>query len=269
MYACVDIGGTKTLLAVFSQSGELHEQLKFPTPLDYSDFISELATNVAKLSTKSFRAVGAAAPGQINHAKGWLLNAGNLGWHNEHLQADLEKIFMAPAVVENDAKTATVAEAKVRAGKYKKVVYVTVSTGINIGVCDAGVLDRTLDEAEAGWMTIEHRGKSLPWEKFVSGKAIVARYGKKASELENVQAWDEIAHLLAKGLISIIAIVQPDVIVFGGGVGNYLEKFKQPLHKYLKQYETPMVKIPPIEKSKHPEEAVVYGCYEIARTTHP
>lgn len=268
MYACVDIGGTKTLVAVFNGAGEQVEQIKFPTPKSYDTFILELADVVAKLSTKDFLATGAAAPGKIDHTKGWIVSAGNLGWHNEHLQSDLEKIFNAPALVENDARMAALAEAKAAGDKYEKVVYITVSTGINIGVCVNGQLDRALDEAEAGWMTIEENGKLVPWEKVASGKAIVERYGKRASELEDPEAWDKISRLLAKGLTSIIAIIQPDLIVFGGGVGNHLHKFKEPLLKHLASYETPMVKIPPIHKAKHPEEAVVYGCYELAKTAH-
>lgn len=266
MYATVDIGGTKTLIATFNTKGELTEQIKFPTPKAYDDFILELAANVAKLSTKEFKSIGAAAPGQIDHKRGWLIAAGNLTWRNEHLQADLEKIFHAPTVVENDAKAATIAEALAAGPKYSKVVYITISTGIGIGLCVDGKLDRGIDEAEAGWLTIEHNGKFVPWEKVASGQAIVAKYGKRASDLDDPKAWKEISRNIAQGLMSVIAIIQPDLIVFGGGVGNHLEKFKEPLLGYLDTYKSPVVPIPPIRKAKHPEEAVVYGCYELAKS---
>ena len=146
MYGCVDIGGTKTLIAVFNAAGKIVEQIKFPTPVAYDSFLLELASTVDNLSTKDYRAVGAAAPGRIDHERGLLIEAGNLGWKDEQLQADLEKLFHAPVVIENDAKTATVSEARAVLNAYEKVVYITVSTGINIGFCVNGVLDRGMDE---------------------------------------------------------------------------------------------------------------------------
>lgn len=266
MYAAVDIGGTKTLIATFTHTGELREQIKFPTPRSYHDFKIELAKSVEKLTTQDFQAVGVAAPGEIDHKRGWLLRAGNLGWKNEHIQADIEKILSAPAVIENDAKAAALSESKLAGPKYSKVVYITISTGINIGLCVDGILDRGIDQAEAGWMMIEHNGSMVPWEKVASGKAIVSKYGKRASELDDPVAWKDISRVIAKGLISVIAITQPDLIVVGGGVGAHLEKFQEPLMSYLKTYESPLVPIPPIHKAKHPEEAVIYGCFELARS---
>lgn len=264
MYGAVDIGGTKTLVAVFDKKGSITEQIKFPTPQTYSDFVKELAATVAKLSTKDFNSVAVAAPGKINHNKGLLIVAGNLPWKNSPVRDDVEKLFKAPTVLENDAKTAALAEAKAAGKKYAKVVYVTISTGIGIGVCENGRLVTGLRDAEPGWMTIEHNGKMVPWEKFASGKALVAATGKRASELSDPKVWDTLARNIAKGLISVIAIVQPDLIVLGGGVGNYFPKFNKPLTKYLKSYENPSVPIPLIREAKHPEEAVIYGCFELA-----
>lgn len=265
MYAAIDIGGTKTLIIVFDKEKKVVEQIKFPTPKEYDDFLSELAGIVANLSTTEFQAVGVAAPGKIDHAQGKLIAAGNLSWKNEPLQRDFEKLFKAPVVLENDAKTAAVSEARAAGPDYKVVVYITISTGVGIGVCENGNLATVLEDAEVGWMSVEHEGAAVPWEKIASGSAIVATYGKRARDLDSPAAWDTISHNIAKGLISVIAMVQPDLIVFGGGVGNHLEKFEKPLIKYLKTYENPMVQIPLIKKSAHPEEAVAYGCYELAK----
>lgn len=265
MYAAVDIGGTKTLVAVFGASGDCLEQVKFPTPVKYEDFLIKLAEVVANLSTRDFMAVGVAAPGKIDHNLGLLVAAGNLTWHKEPLQKDLERLFHAPVVLENDAKTAAIAESRAAGSNYETVVYITISTGIGIGVCVDGKLDKALEDAEIGWMKVDYNGELVPWEKIASGSAIVAKYNSRASDLDDPVAWDEIAHNIAKGLISVIAIVQPDLIVFGGGVGNHLDKYEKPLKKYLKLYETPLVPIPPLRKSSHPEEAVVYGCYELAK----
>lgn len=268
MYAAVDIGGTKTLVIVFDTEGNIVEQVKFPTPPDYDVFLQQLAETVANLSTSDFRAVGAAAPGKINHKLGSLVVAGNLKWHDVSIQTDFEKIFNAPVVLENDAKAAAVAESRAAGPNYETVVYITISTGVAIGVCVNGELDKALEDAEVGWMTVEYNGELTPWEKIASGTAIVKKYGKRASDLHDEAAWDDISHKIAKGLIAVIAIVQPDLIVFGGGVGNHLEKFEAPLKKYLAQYENPLVPIPPLIKSSHPEEAVAYGCYELAKELH-
>lgn len=265
MYAAVDIGGTKTLVAVFDKKGTLIEQLKFPTPETYEDFLTQLTANVDKLSTKDFQAVGVAAPGKINHEIGSLIAGGNLAWKNVPLHADLEKIFTAPVLVENDAKAAAISEARLAGSKYPKVVYITVSTGIGVGVCVNGNIDEALHDSEIGRMGIEYKGNIVPWESVASGSALVKMYGKRASEQTDPEVWREMARNLAKGMVAIIAMIQPDLILIGGGAGNYLERFYDPLVAELKKYENPIAPTPPIRKAVHPEEAVVYGCYEIAK----
>ncbi len=265
MYAAVDIGGTKTLVAVFNPEGKVVEQLKFPTPKEYKEFLAELARTVEKLSTRDFKAVGVAAPGKINHTQGSMTVAGNLPWRDTPLQADIERAFHAPVCLENDAKAATVAEARAAGENYPKVVYITISTGVGAGVCLDGKLVPALDDAEPGWMSVDNNGEMTPWEKVASGQALVARTGQRASDLEDPQAWDTHARNVAKGMIAVIAIVQPVLIVLGGIVGNHLDKYENPLMKYLRSYENPSVQIPPIRKSVHPEEAVIYGCYELAK----
>lgn len=265
MYGAVDIGGTKTLLAVFDKSGTLVEQLKFPTPEIYEDFVKELTINVAKLSTRNFQAIGVAAPGKINHEFGVLIAAGNLPWKNAPIHEDIEKIFAAPVLVENDAKAAAISEARLAGPKYRKVVYMTISTGIGVGVCVNGNIDEALHDSEIGRMNIEYKGQVVAWESVASGSALVRMYGKRASEQTDPVVWNELARNLAKGMVAIIAMVQPDLILIGGGAGNYLERFYDPLMAELEKYENPVAPTPKIRKAVHPEEAVVYGCYEIAK----
>jgi glucokinase len=63
-------------------------------------------------------------------------------------------------------------------------------------------------------------------------------------------------------------MIQPDLIVIGGGVGTHFEKFEKPLLNELKKYENPLAPTPLIRKAVHPEEAVIYGCYELAKESH-
>ena len=98
-----------------------------------------------------------------------------------------------------------------------------------------------------------------------SGRALKKKYGKKASEIDDPAIWQAYVKDLAPGMSELVAVVQPEVIIIGGGVGAHLEKF-QPYHVHeLKKYENHMVIIPPIIKAKRPEEAVIYGCYDFIR----
>lgn len=269
MYAVIDVGGTKTLLGVFTEKGVLKEQFKFPTPPDYDSFVTELANNVAKLSTTEFKAVGVAIPGKVERTQGVGIAFGNLDWINIPIQADVEKIYKAPAVIENDANLAALSEAREIRDQYKKVLYITISTGIGSGFVIDGDLSPHFLDAEVGHILLEHDGKLQRWQEFASGKAIVKKLGKKASEIpaEDNEAWYRIARNIAIGLIDLIATLTPDAIVIGGGVGSHYDKFIGRLTEQLKIYDNPLVTIPPILKAKRTEEAVIYGCYEIAKDT--
>ncbi|MCA9332698.1 ROK family protein [Candidatus Saccharibacteria bacterium] len=264
-YGAVDIGGTKTLVAIFDSSGEIKEQNKFPTPQNYEDFVKELAKNVDNLSTKEIQAFCVAAPGRVDRHRGIGIRFGNLGWENVTLIEDLEQIFKAPGMLENDAKSAAYSEAKELQKKYKKVLYITVSTGIGCGYIINGIIDPKFADMEVGHMLLEHNGEFERWEDFASGKAIVNKFGKKASDITDKKDWYIISRNIAVGLINVIATLTPDIIIVGGGVGSHLDKFKDQLDERLITYENPMLTIPPIVKAKRPEEAVIYGCYELAK----
>jgi predicted NBD/HSP70 family sugar kinase len=60
----------------------------------------------------------------------------------------------------------------------------------------------------------------------------------------------------------LLATIQPDVVVVGGGVGAHFEKFQPFLEEALKKINNPLVPVPPLLKAQRPEEAVIYGCYE-------
>ena len=270
MFAAVDIGGTKTLVAVFDAHGKVVERQKFPTPKDYEVFKTELAKAVAKLSTKDLLRTVVAAPGLINRRKGIVIAFGNLSWQNIPLQQDTEFIIKAPVVLENDCKLAALSEAILVKKDYRKVLYVTISTGINAGLVIDGKLPPDFEDMEAGQMLLEHQGKLMDWEDFGSGRAFQEKFGKKVSEIpdEHQEAWYWLSRNIAVGLVALIAILTPEVIIMGGGVGAHLAKFKDRLNEQLKIYENPMFVVPPILKAKRAEEAVIYGCYELAKQYH-
>lgn len=264
MYLGIDIGGTKTLVVTMSKTGKILASVKFPTPKIYTEFLKELSIAVASLSTKDVVAAGVAAPGSIDRAKGVAKDFGNLPWHDVPLKEDLKKLLKCPVAVENDANLAGLSEAALLP-QYPCVLYVTISTGIGTGIIIDQSIDPELADSEGGHMMLEHGGKLVTWESFASGQAIVKRFGKRASDITSKQTWQIIAHDIAIGLYDLIAFIQPDVVVLGGGVLDHYKKFETPLIKELQHYQTPLTPIPPIRQAARPAEAVAYGCYELAK----
>ncbi len=267
MILAVDIGGTKTLLAAFSEEGKLEHEFKFPTPKNYKVFLKEITkTYKAEFADYKFRVACVAAPALLDRKHGVAIEFGNLDWKKVPIKTDFEESLKLPVKIENDAKLAGLSEAKLLAAEYKKVLYLTVSTGIGDAIIFDGKIDQTLQDSEAGQMIILHDGKLERWEDFASGHALVNKYGRKASEIENPDIWEEFSDGLALGLGQLIAVIQPDVVVIGGGVGTHFEKFGHYLIEALgSKYKAKLVKVPPIIKAKRPEEAVIYGCYDYVK----
>jgi glucokinase len=270
MYVAVDIGGTKTLVALFDAHGKQLRQLKFPTPKDYAEFLKDLGSTFKELKVeKPLRAV-VAVPGKVDRTKGIAIAFGNLEWENLHIQKDIKKLLHCPVRIENDANLAGLSEALLLKGKYKKVLYITVSTGIGGVLVVNGTMDPDTLDAEPGQMLLEHDGKLQRWEEFASGKAIVARFGRRASDIDvSEQAiWYAVSRNIAIGLIDLIAVYTPDAVVIGGGAGSNLHKFLDRLLEQLEIYENPLLSIPVIRQAANAEEAVIYGCYALAKDSH-
>lgn len=266
MYLSVDIGGTKTLLATFTKDGTLKESLKFKTPVLYDDFRNKLAANVAKLSTKKFSLCCVAIPGKVDRKRNIGIAFGNLSWTNVPIGADVENVVHCPILLENDGNLAGLYEAR-QVPEFKKALYVTISTGIGSVMVVDGAIQESTQDSEIGHMLFEHDGQLMRWEEFASGSAIVKKYDKLASEIDpnDSAAWYTIARNIAIGLIDVIATLTPEVVIIGGGVGTHFDKFGDRLLEELKIYENPLLTLPKVVRAKHPEKAVVYGCFEMAK----
>lgn len=272
MYLAIDIGGTKTLLSVFDDSGVVVDSFKFPTPAGYEEFKTALAANIAdRLGHHGkFEYCCCAVPARLDRETGVALGFGNLDWKNVPIRDDVKAIVGSPVIIENDANLAGLSEASFVADMYKKVLYITISTGIGDGIITDGIIDNSLADSEPGHMVFEIDGVAQTWEHLVSGKAIVRRFGKIAAEIDDPKVWKLIVHDIAKGLVDTIATVQPEVVIIGGGVGAHFDKFGQLLNEEMKKYKDlvgPVIDIPPVIGARHPEEAVIYGCYELIRQT--
>jgi predicted NBD/HSP70 family sugar kinase len=263
-YLGIDVGASKILFAVFDSSGKVITEHKIKTPQDYGSFKSEIANALGnELGQYKFSHACCAVPGWIDFKNGIAVSFGNLPWQNAPIQKDLEQLLPgAKILIHNDAKLAGLSEAHLLHGKYRKVLYLTISTGIGGGLIIDDVIDPDFANFEPGQMMFEYEGSSKQWEDIASGRVLKERYGQLASDIEDPAIWKAFSQLVALGLEELLATIQPEVVVFGGGVGAHFEKFKAFLEDDLNAIKNPLVPIPPLLKAQRAEEAVIYGCYD-------
>lgn len=262
----IDIGGTKTLLGVFDKKGVVIETLKFPTPKDYKEFLEVLKTSVHSLKNKDFKTAVAAVPGRLEREQGTFTRGGNLQWRDVSIRKDLcNAVGITTLQVENDAKLAGLSEAQVYPDSF--VLYITISTGIGTSVVDHGRLDHTMLDSEGGFILISSGKEMLPWEKVGSGKAIKEKYGKLARDIDDQKIWDEITNTMALGIVDLCAVVEPEIIIIGGGVGSSFAKFGNLLTTKVAKLKPEIVRMPKIVGAKDAEMASLRGCYVYAQQT--
>jgi glucokinase len=213
----------------------------------------------------SISGIGICAPGPLNPRTGVVVNPPNLpGWRNFPLAAEISKGYSLPVRVDNDGNAAALAEALWGAGRgYRNVFCVTIGTGIGTGIVFDGCIyhGRTGAAAEGGHMSIDYRGPRCGCgklgciEALASGPAIARRAseqitaGRRSSILELAgghvdrissemvgQAYragdplaKEVLHdtatFLTVWLGNIVDLLEPDVMILGGGAASLLEPF--------------------------------------------
>ena len=208
--------------------------------------------------------IGICSPGPLDPETGVVLNPPNLPcWRNFPLAAEIEKAFGVPARVDNDGNAAGLAEAIWGAGAgYRNVFYATLGTGIGAGIIfDRKIYHgRTGSAAEGGHVSIDYKGPRCACgkrgciEALASGPRIARRAQEKlaagaesiilgyAGSLEEVRAehvgeafregdavarevLTETAFLLTVWLGNIVDLLEPDVMVVGGGVAELMSSF--------------------------------------------
>lgn len=265
-YLAIDVGATKTLFAVFDGGGRVIKERKIKTSPDYEQFKSDIAGALPQLGEYKFGAAGCAVPGELDLEKGIALAFGNEDWRDVPIKDDFAALLPGvPLFMHNDAKLAGLSEAKLLGDQYQKILYLTISTGIGGGVISGGRIDPDFTNFEPGQMVFEHGGQVKKWESFASGKALHERYGKLASEIQDPTIWQTYVKDLVIGFENLLATVQPDAVIIGGGVGAHFDKFKDYLEAELMALNNPLVAIPPLLKAQRPDEAVIYGCYDYIR----
>ena len=261
MYLCIDIGGTKTIVALVNARGKILHSVKFETPVDQKKFYELLLEQIhINFVMTDIIAFGVAMPGIVKDNRAtWL---GNLPWKSFDIAHKLEKDFKLPAFVENDANLAALAETR---HIYHKNVYYTFSTGIGGGVTLGGKLSNKYRDFEPGHEKYLYHGKKHEWEDLAAASAVRARYGKLIKEITDRASWDDIIERMLLGLIPQTIQLKPDCIIFGGPLGLALPRYRRPLSKRLAHELPKNVRMPRLLKARHGSFSVIKGCYLYAK----
>ena len=260
MLIAIDTGGTKTLITGFSRSGKPTNSYRFPTPKDKENYIAHVSETIHdNFKNVTYDAIVIGVPGVVKDNKvEW---SGNLGWKDFDIVAAIRTTFDCPVWLENDANLAGLAETMALPTIPRSCLYVTISTGIGTGIIIDGQIAPAFQQSEGGRSMLEYDGKIRSWESFASGRAIYSTYGKFAHDITSKSTWRQIADKISRGFLTIIPLLQPDVIIIGGSIGSYYDRYHVILKKLLRERIQSEIPIPEIRQAIHPEEAVVYGCY--------
>jgi fructokinase len=287
----IDLGGTKIeALAIDNQGVEL-ARYRIDTPRDdYDATIKAMAGLVHRLEEKAggIGTVGAGIPGSISRITGLVKNSNSTWLNGRPLDRDLSTMLGREVRIANDANCLAVSEATDGAAAGRNVVFgVILGTGCGGGVAVGGRVHEGPNGVAGEW-----GHNPLPWprpeeypgpecycgkrgcmEMWVSGTGIALDYravtGKmlttheivsqfEAGDREAVAAMERFEDRLARGLAQVINILDPDVIVVGGGVSK-VQHIYQVLPRMLKAYVFGGEVSTPILPAKYGDSSGVRG----------
>ena len=252
MYLAVDIGGTKTLIALFSSRGRVLKRIKFKTSKNQRMFLSELSDYLRPFTKFKIKNIVVAIPGLVQ--KNYSVKFGNRDWNNIDIFTPINELFGVPIYFENDANLAALSESFRLPGR---TVFLTFSTGIGGGVCEKNRILPISNSLEPGHKIYEYNGQKKEWEDIASAHALECAYHVDyATNLRKKEQLEDIARRMALGLPDIIKEYKPDTIVLGGPMGKIFKLYA----KYLPQDLGVKLRRP-----KRPNESVIYGCYIYAK----
>ncbi len=279
----VDVGGTKVAAGFVDALGEIHQHTRVPmnsrgTAEEELAAVTGAIDELLKLAPgtgNASRRIGICAPGPLDPQTGVVLNPPNVTcWRNFPLAAEIARRYGASVKLENDAKSAGLAEALWGAGRgLRNVFYTCIGTGIGAGILFDGRIyhGRTGAAAEAGHLVIDYHGpqcgcgKKGCIEAMAAGPAIARKArarlteesGRKSlmhelaggkldaltSEIVGraYEAGDSLAkeilletvELITIWLGNVVDVLEPDVIIIGGGVAAMLTPFFDKIREQL------------------------------------
>lgn len=269
----VDIGGTHIRVALYKPDSIQPIAHKRTRSLGHEPGVYDRLERAIESiwPQDGVRAIGIASPGPLDPHTGTILATPNIPeWQNFPLTAKLSQRFNVPAYLDNDANMAGLAEWQYGAGKgHQDLVYLTISTGIGGGVISNGCLLQGFRgmAAELGHMIIDPEGplcgcgKRGHIESFASGPSI-ARYVKeqldagqtsslqsepdagtvqiaeaaRAGDALAVSAFERAGHYLGIAVANYLAIFDPSILIFGGGVSQVGDLLFKPFDESLRKH---------------------------------
>jgi len=229
----IDLGGTKIELIALDGSGQDVFRRRVPTPRgNYEATVQAVValTGNAEEELKARASVGVGMPGALSRVTGLVKNANSTCLIGHDLKGDLERALDREIRVENDANCFALSEAMDGAGQEDEVVFgVILGTGVGAGIVIRGEVHVGPNAISGEW---GHNPLPLPRkedlplpdcycgrkgciEAYLSGPAL-------AKDGNNLERYEE---RLARALAGVINILDPDVIVLGGGISNILSLY--------------------------------------------
>src|SRR5258708_10488609 len=237
----IDLGGTKIEVLALDDAGREVFRKRVLTPR--GDYAATLAAVAALVNEIGAGSVGIGIPGALSQTTGLVKNANSTWLIGRPLKQDLERALGREVRIENDANCFALSEAIDGAGKGARSVFgVILGTGVGGGIVVDGevLLGRNAISGEWGRNPLPlpgeadlplpkcYCGPSVCIETYLSGPALERdherltgekRSAKEIADLDG-QALDRYLERLARSLAGVINLVDPDVIVLGGGMSN-------------------------------------------------
>lgn len=256
----VDLGGTKIEAAALTEDGQVLQRKRIATPRnDYPGTLEAIKHLVLELESAlgAHASIGVGTPGALSPFSGRLRNANSIWLNNRTLSTDLERSLGRPIRIANDADCFTLSEATDGAAAGAKCVFgVIIGTGTGGGIVVDGHLLSGPNAIAGEW-----GHNPLPWpqdherpgpscycgkrsciETWVSGPALTADLRRLTGRQLDAKAIAEAAERgdteaeaalqrhqdrLARALAAVINLLDPEVIVLGGGLSNLQHLYQQ------------------------------------------
>jgi fructokinase len=272
----IDLGGTKIEGIVLDARGKELFRKRVDTQQEkgYSHILSRLKGLYDELAAHvqhQPHTFGIGTPGAISPRTGLLKNSNTVCMNGQPLKSDLERILGRKIEIQNDANCFAMAEALHGAGRGKKLVFgVIMGTGCGGGIVYKGevITGPQAIAGEWGHMSIApdgplcYCGQRGCVETFISGGGLEARYAEQfgvkrsfkeivkdyhAGDAKTVEFMKIFFRNFGRSLANLIDVLDPDVVVLGGGVSNFDALYTEGVaevarHVFSDCLETPVVK---------------------------
>ena len=286
-YGALEAGGTKMVLAVADENLNILCRESLPTLTPEETMPKMIA--FFKEHPVDALGIGSFGPLDLNPESktyGYITKTPKLSWCDYPLMPEFEKALHVPCMLDTDVNAAALGEASYGCMQdVKNGIYITIGTGIGVGILAEGKLLHGMLHPEGGHILLERHPADTykgccPYhancfEGLASGPAIEGRYGKKAIELANIpEVWELEADYIAKALVNYILILSPERIVLGGGVMHQEQLFPlirkktaEYLNGYIKTKELENLDTYIVPPSLNDNQGVL-GCLKLAHRAH-